>query len=301
MRAIVFGGSGFVGSHVADALSEAGHEVTIFDVRPARWRQPGQDFIAGDITDADAVSSAVAQQDVVYHFAGLADIAEARDRPRETAVVNVAGTVNILEAARTAEIRRFVFASSIYVGGESGSFYRVSKQACELYIEEYQREHDLDYTVLRYGTLFGPRADDANAMHRYLRQALEERRIVAYGTGDELREYIHVSDAARLSVDVLAEEFANQQVVLSGHHPLHFRELLTLIKEIVGTDVEIELRAPDDAAEPTQFYSGHYTVTPYAFRPKLGRKLVSSYYIDLGQGLLDCLQEISDSAGKPQS
>jgi UDP-glucose 4-epimerase len=301
MKAIVFGGSGFVGSHVADALSAAGHEVTIFDLRPAQWQRAEQHFVAGDIGDVDAVSSAVAGQDLVYHFAGLADIAECRRRPRDTALVNVAGTVNILEAARAAEIRRFVFASSIYVGGESGSFYRVSKQACELYVEEYQRAHGLDYTILRYGTLFGPRADDTNSVHRYLRQAFEERRIVGYGTGDELREYIHVADAARLSVDVLADEFANEQVVLTGQHPLHFGEFLTLIKEIVGPDVEVELRAPDEALEPALIYTGHYSVTPYTFRPRLARKLVSSYYIDLGQGLLDCLQEIHYGAPKPVS
>lgn len=300
MRAIVFGGSGFLGSHVADALADAGHDVTIFDLQSSPWRRVEQEFFQGDITDAGTVATAVEGHDVVFHFAGLADIAECRARPRDSAVVNVVGTVNILEAARAASVRRFVFASSVYVAGDAGSFYRVSKQACELYIEEYQREHGLDYTILRYGTLFGRRADDTNSVHRYLRQAFEDRRIVAYGTGDELREYIHVADAARLTVDVLADEFANEQVVLTGHHPLHFGEFLTLIKEIVGGDVEIDVRPPGDGPE-TALYTGHYSITPYRFQPKLGRKLVSSYYIDLGQGLLDCLQEIHERDPKPVS
>jgi UDP-glucose 4-epimerase len=192
-----------------------------------------------------------------------------------------------------------VFASSIYVAGDSGSFYRASKQACELYIEEYRRAYGLDYTILRFGTLFGRRADDTNSVHRYLRQALEQRRIVAYGTGDELREYIHVGDAARLSVDILDAQYANESLVLTGHHPLRFRELLTLIAEIVGDDVAVELHAPGEGDEAESARRGHYAITPYAFRPKIARKLVTTSYVDLGQGLVDVLHELHERQPEP--
>jgi UDP-glucose 4-epimerase len=292
LRALVVGGSGFVGSHVADALTEAGHETTILDRVDSPWRQAEQEFVTADLADADAVAAAVAGHDVVYNFAGIADIDAARSMPVETARVNVLGNVHVLEACARAGVRRYVFASSIYVASEAGSFYRVSKQACELYIEEYGRERGLEYTILRYGTLYGRRASDDNSVHRYLRQALEERRIHATGTGDELREYIHVEDAARLSVQILAPEFADEQVVLTGHHPMRYADVLALIREIVGDDVRIELRPPA-AGE-----SAHYSITPYTFRPKRARKLVSSWYVDMGQGLVDCLEEIAAVAGR---
>lgn len=300
MRAVVFGGSGFVGSHVADALSDAGHEVTVADVQPSPWLREGQRFEECDMTDFEAVRDCVVGHEVVYHFAGLADIADARDRARETALVNVAGTVNLLEAAREANARRFVFASTIYVVGEAGSFYRVSKQAAELYVEEYAREYGLAYTILRFGTLYGRRASDSNSIHRYLRQALAEKRIVAYGTGEELREYIHVADAARLSVEILADEYANRHLILTGHHPLRFRELLTLIREIVGDDVELEVHAEADE-HLSRVYTGHYAVTPYSFRPTLTRKLVSTSYVDMGEGLIDVLREIHEESAEPQT
>ncbi|HEX5781272.1 MAG TPA: NAD(P)-dependent oxidoreductase [Solirubrobacteraceae bacterium] len=292
MRALVVGGAGFVGSHVADALTEAGHETTILDRVDSPWRQAEQEFVAGDLTDADAVAAAVAGHDVVYNFAGIADIDAARSLPVETARVNVLGNVHVLEACARAGVQRYVFASSIYVASEAGSFYRVSKQACELYVEEYQRERGLEYTILRYGTLYGRRATEDNSVHRYLRQALQERRIEASGTGDELREYIHVEDAARLSVQILDPEFANQQVVLTGHHPMRYADVLALIREIVGDDVEIDLHPPAPGE------SAHYSITPYAFRPKRARKLVSSWYVDMGQGLVDCLEEIAAVAGR---
>jgi len=296
VRTVVFGGSGFVGSHVADALAAAGHEVTVADFAPSPHLRPGQRFLECDVTDFAAARAAVEGQDAIYHFAGLADIGDTRDRARETALVNVGGTVNLLEASRLAGVRRFVFASTIYVVGDSGSFYRVSKQSAELYVEEFEREYGLPYTILRFGTLYGRRANDKNSIHRYLRQALTERRITAHGTGDELREYIHVEDAARLCAEILEEEYANERLILTGHHPLRFRELLTLIREIVGDDVELDVQAEPDE-ELARVHSGHYAVTPYTFRPPLTRKLVSTTYVDIGEGLLDVLREIHQETG----
>lgn len=297
MRALVAGGAGFVGSHVADALSDAGHEVTVLDQGPAPWLREGQRLVEADIRDLDAVSAACEGQEAVYNFAGLADIDEARRRPLDTAAVNVVGNVTLLEAARRAGAGRYLFASTIYVSSEAGSFYRVSKQACELYVEEYGREHGLPYTILRYGTLYGRRCGESNSVRRYLRQALEQRRIEATGTGQELREYVHVADAARLSVEVLGDEFENEQVVLTGDHPMRFGDLLALIREIVGEDVEIDLREPDPAAES----SPHYSITPYTFRPKVARKLSSRLTHDLGQGLVDCLHELSEAGSEREA
>jgi UDP-glucose 4-epimerase len=291
MKIIVFGGSGFVGSHVTDALTAAGHAVTIFDIKPSRYRQPGQNFIKGDIMDAVAVKKAVESHEVLYNFAGLADIDDACARPVDTVRLNVEGCVNQLEAAREAGIRRFVFASSIYVYSESGGFYRCSKQACELYIEEYQRRFGLDYTILRFGTIYGRRADERNTVYRCLRQALKERRIVVTGLPEAIREYIHVEDAARASEQILGNEFRNQNVILTGQHTMRFRDLLQMIREIVGADVKIEINPPGKIHDAV----GHYSFTPYTFHPKIAKKLVNNYYLDMGQGLLDCLEEIDQS------
>ncbi len=290
MKIIVFGGSGFVGSHLADALTNAGHVVTIFDIKPSPYLQASQKFIQGDILDMEAIQRAVQGQDVIYNFAGLADLDDALARPIDTVRLNVLGCVNLLEAARHANIKRFVFASTIYVYSEAGGFYRVSKQACESYIEEYQRRFGVNYTILRYGTLYGRRADSRNSVYRYLKQALTERKISVRATGDEMREYIHVEDASRASVQILADEFENQNVILTGHHPMRFRDLMQMIREIVGADVQIDLQPPLDSGA-----TGHYRLTPYTFHPKIGKKLVNNYYVDMGQGLLDCLDEIYQS------
>lgn len=291
MKALVIGGSGFIGSHVADALSEAGHEVTVFDIRLSPYLQKDQRFIKGDTLKLDQVAAAVEGQEVVYNFAGIPHLDVGLGKPIETVEQNILGTVVTLETARHAGIRRYIYASSIYVYSEGGSFYRCSKQAAELYIEEYQRLYGLDYTILRYGTLYGTRADGHNSIRRYLQQALFQRRIVTEGTGDEVREYIHVKDASKLNVQILSPDFRNEHVIITGHHPMRYKDLLDMVREIVGSDVEIEYRplALDDHRKGP---SGHYAITPYSFKPKIAKKLVSNPYLDMGQGLLDCLEEI---------
>ena len=293
MKVLVIGGSGFIGSHIMDALSDEGHEVTNFDLQPSRYLRNDQQYIQGDILNRDQLAVAIAGKDVVYNFAGIPHLDVGLNNPVATVEQNILGTVISLDASREVGVKRYVYASSVYVYSERGSFYRCSKQAAELYVEEYQRLHGMEYTILRYGTVFGPRSDDHNSVRCYLQQAMQERRIVINGTGEEIREYIHVKDASRLSVEILASEYKNEYVVLSGQHPMRFMDLLKMIQEIVGLDVEIDLK-PIDPNDHKRGLSGHYSITPYSFRPKIAKKLVANPYMEMGQGLLDCLHEICE-------
>lgn len=289
--ACVIGGSGFLGSHVADQLSEAGYAVRIFDRIESRWRRRGQQMIVGDILDPEPLNAAVRGAHVVYNFAALADLNEARDRPRQTVEVNILGTVNVLEACRAAGVRRFLYASTVYVYSREGGFYRCSKQAAEHYVEEYQRAYGLDFTILRYGSLYGPRCDASNGLYQIVRGALREGRISYYGNPESTREYIHVEDAARASVDVLREEFRNESVVLTGHEAMRVLDLLKMLAEIMGIPDAVDFRD-----EP---YAGHYVRTPYAYLPKLGRKYTPTLHVDLGQGLLQLIATVQADAGRP--
>jgi UDP-glucose 4-epimerase len=287
MKAVVFGGAGFVGSHVTDALIEGGHDVTIFDRSKPSEMHDNARYVIGNTLDSDAVDSAIQNQDIVYNFAGQPDIETGIEDPIPTLQTNILGCANQLESARKAGVKRFVFASTVYVYSDAGGIYRVSKQSCELMIEEYQRLYGLDYTIVRYGSLYGRRADKRNSVRRYLTQALTERKLTTTSGKDDQREYIHVSDAARSSVEILAEEFCNQHVMLTGYQTIKVHDFLEMIREIIGPDVQVEYEPTTDGD-----VLGHYARTPYSFRPKIGKKLVNHHYSDLGQGLLDCLDEI---------
>ena len=285
-KAIVFGGSGFLGSHVADVLSENGYDVTIFDQKPSNYLRSDQFMVVGNILDIDQVRQAMKGQDIVYHFAGLADLDRAASRPLESVNQNIVGTVHLLDAAVEFKVERFIFASTIYVYSRLGGFYRCSKQATELFVEEYNNCYGLDFTILRYGSLYGTRANKENGIRCFLYQGLTANKIIYPGTGDEVREYINVKDAARLSVDTLVSEYKNKHIVITGHNPMKSREMLKMIQEMIGQKISLEFSE--------SFSDFHYTLTPYSFTPKIGSKLSSNLFTEMGQGLLECLQEISN-------
>src|SRR3989338_549706 len=287
-KALVFGGSGFLWSYVADELSLKEYEVTIFDRRESIYLKKNQKFILGDVLDFNLVNKSLKGFDVVYNFAGLADINVAMVKPLEAIKLNILGNTHVLEACKNNSIKRFIYASSAYAFSSKGSFYGVSKHACERITEEYANQFELKYTIVRYGSVYGERADDQNRIYRLVRQALTEGKITFKGNGDEEREYIHARDAAALSVEILADQYINQHIMLTGFERFKYKELLNMIKEMLNDSVKIEFLNED--------YKGHYVITPYSFIPTTSRKMVNNPYIDMGQGLLEIVKKIHEES-----
>jgi len=294
MKILVLGGSGFLGSHVCDQLSIAGHRVKVFDQIESPWLRPDQEMIVGDLLDERTLAKAVSGYDVVYNFAAIADMEEALEKPIETAKVNVLGNVMLLEACRKAKVERYIYASTLYVFSRNGGFYRCSKQSAEHYVEEYQSAYGLDFTILRYGSLYGPRSDDRNGLWRIVKNALDTGTVSYEGSSESMREYIHVEDAARASITALGDEFLNEHVVLTGQEPMRVLDLLKMLAEMLGL--------PQDAPQFVKTeHSGHYIRTPYAYQPKLGRKYVPPIHVDLGQGLLQLIDEVQKPSKEPEN
>ena len=285
-KAVVVGGSGFIGSHVADHLSDAGYQVTIYDLAPSPWLQKDQQMAIGNVLDAEKLNATITGSEVVYNFAALADLNQALEQPLKTVNINILGNLNVMEACHAHGVKRFIYASTVYVHSREGGFYRCSKQASEAYVEEYQKIYGLDYTILRYGSLYGPRADETNGLYRIVKSALDHGTVSYEGDVDAMREYIHVEDAARASIDALNIEFINESVVLTGQEPMRVIDMLKMLAEILGLSADSVEFIEDK-------YAGHYVRTPYAYQPKLGRKYIPPIHVDLGQGLLQLINELS--------
>lgn len=284
MNILIFGGSGFLGSFVADEFTKQGHHVTIFDKTPSTYLQHSQEMVVGNLLDRQAVHEVVDGQDLVYNFAGFADLNASINNPLPVLELNILGNANVLDACVTHSVSRFVYASTAYVFSSKGSFYGVSKRCSEKIIEEFSRQYDLDYTIIRYGSVYGPRSDSQNRIYKLVKQALVERKITFQGDGEEEREYIHVQDAATLSVQILAEQYRNQHVILTGVERFKYSQLLNMIREMMDDGIDIEYLHSE--------YQGHYTYTPYSFTPEPGKKMICNPFIDFGQGLLQTISEI---------
>ena len=284
-KAVVFGGSGFIGSHVADLLSMDGYSVTIFDEVRSPWLRSDQNFITGDITKKVDVDLVIEGASVVYNFAALADLNAALKRPLDTININILGNAMILESCVKYKVERFVYASTVYVNSRDGGFYRCSKQASENYIDEYHKTYGLNYSIVRYGSLYGPRAGESNGLYRIVKSAIETGKVKYQGHPKSMREYIHVQDAARASVALLEKEFIGKTIVLTGQEPMLVSNVLEMIAEILGYQ--------EGAIEfVTDSYDGHYIKTSYAYEPRLGMKYIPPLHVDLGQGILQLIKEI---------
>jgi UDP-glucose 4-epimerase len=300
MKALVTGGSGFLGRHIVNELVKENIETVVYDQVPFDIKQcPAKahslvKVFRGDVLDFSQLEKAMDGCDIVFHTAAIAEIDEARKNPVRTMEVNVLGTVNCLEMARQNGINRFLYASSVYVSGNRGSFYRVSKQTGESLCKTYSDDYGLAYTILRYGSLYGRDPNHWNFIYGVCRDLLTKGEFFFTSSPDAIREYIHISDAARETVRISREqEFINKSVLITGHQRLKMKEFFDMIEEILGKEITIHY-APSDQQR-------HYIRTPYSFDTDVPIRINLSTYVDISEGILDCLKEIQKELNSDES
>jgi UDP-glucose 4-epimerase len=228
MRVLVTGGAGFIGSHLVDMLLGFGYDVVVLDDystgsrvnltgmmvdRPGRqmWRLDGSVARPVDVERAMALGP-----DVVFHLAAQVDVRRSAEAPRDDAMVNVMGTITMLQAAETAGVRRFVFVSSAAIFGDQNvedanyrgrvhelqpspiSPYGAAKAAAELYVELYDRRGGMSCSTVVLSNVYGPRQrPGTGAVNIFARALLAGEPVTLYGDGGNVRDYVWVGDAVR--------------------------------------------------------------------------------------------------------
>ncbi len=221
-RALVTGGAGFIGSHVADLYLERGYAVTVIDNLSSGNREnlpAGVEFVEGDITTPDAAALVrEGRFDAISHLAAQIDVRKSVADPAYDAMVNVGGTLNLLEALRqSGRPARFVFSST--GGAIYGDFvtppnveeypkdpespYGIAKLSAEYYMAYYARVHGLDTVALRYANVYGPRQNphgEAGVVAIFCDRILNGQALTVYGEGKLTRDYVYVGDVARANL-----------------------------------------------------------------------------------------------------
>jgi UDP-glucose 4-epimerase len=234
MRILVTGGAGFIGSHVADRMVALGHSVGVLDDLSTGFREfvpPAARFFHVDLADAAAIDRCLAefQPEVVIHHAAQIDVRKSVEDPRRDAAINILGSLALLESAVRHGVRKVIYASTggaLYGEGRSlpatedhpvnpEAPYGASKHTVEHYLYIWKLLHKLDYTVLRYPNVYGPRQNphgEAGVNAIFIGLMLEGRRPKIFGTGDQVRDYLHVDDvvwANELALDRGSGEIVN--------------------------------------------------------------------------------------------
>jgi UDP-glucose 4-epimerase len=232
MRYLVTGGAGFIGSNLVDCLIDQGHEVSVIDNESSEahesfyWNSKANNH-KYDICNYNAIRHIFTDVDVVFHMAAESRIQASIYNPLHTMMVNTIGTCNILQIAREAGIKRVVLSSTSAIYGANTppldeemtrdclNPYSTSKSASEDLCRMYTHLYDIETVVLRYFNVYGPRqpirGQYAPVVGIFLRQKSEGRPMTIVGTGEQRRDFVHVSDVVR--ANLLAADLQNKDIV----------------------------------------------------------------------------------------
>jgi UDP-glucose 4-epimerase len=257
--ALVTGGAGFIGGHLVARLVEEGWRVRVLDDfssgREENLANAAEraELIRGDICDADTVRRAVTGVEVVFHQAAIPSVPRSVAEPLRTNQVNVGGTLELLEAARSAGVRRLVFAASSSAYGDTPELpkvesmpatprspYALQKYTGEQYCRLYREQYGLETVALRYFNVYGPRQDPASeyaaVVPRFVTACLEGRPVTVFGDGEQTRDFTFVGDVATANLLAADSAAAPGQVVnVAGGTRISLNRLLSEIRDITGS------------------------------------------------------------------
>jgi UDP-glucose 4-epimerase len=259
---LVTGGAGFIGSHIVATLVERGDNVRVLDnlstgnIDNLPDASAGVTFLEGDLTDRGAVDEAVADIDVIFHEAALASVPLSVERPLDTHAHCVTGTVNLLDAARTAGVRRLVYAGSSSAYGDQPnsakretdlpvpiSPYGAAKLAAELYVRAFASTYDLETVVVRYFNVFGPRQDPNSAYSAviplFVMAMLSGQRPTVYGDGLQSRDFTYVQNVVHgnlLAAD--AAGVSGKVFNVANGRTTSLLDLLATLNRLLDTDIQ---------------------------------------------------------------
>jgi len=254
MHCAVTGGSGFIGSHVVDVLKKTGHEVLVIDHRIRPHRQDVE-FADVDVTNYSAVLEATKGYDYIFHLAAVSNVNIAFEQPVYTVELNILGTANVLEAARQNEVKRVIFASTVWVYSGSkgrdvdedspfympgaGHIYTSSKIASEFLCQDYFELYKQPFTILRYGIPYGPRMREELLIPIFLKKAFTGEPLTIAGDGSQFRNFIYVEDLAQAHILAMREKAENEIYNLEGMRKITVKEVAETIQKLVGGNVKI--------------------------------------------------------------
>ena len=234
---LVTGGSGFIGSYVVDHLIKKKYRVTVIDL--LKPKRKDVKFIKSSILNKKLIRSALKKNKLIFHLAAVSDVNKVKDIPTETIATNILGTTLLLDEARKANIKRFIFASTYYSYGSAGNLYTTSKTASESIIKNYSLIYGLKYTILRYPTAYGPRNRQVDAISIFVNRALKNSNLIIHGNGNQERNYLYVEDLGEGSVAAINKKLINKTAILISSKDIKIINLAKKIIKLTGSKSKI--------------------------------------------------------------
>ena len=265
--ALVTGGAGFIGSHIAAALMADGARVRVLDDLSTGHRENMEeiggdlDFIQGSVADEQLLNKVLEDVEVVFHEAAIPSVPRSVEAPRQTHIASVDGTFSLLVAARDQKVRRVVYAASSSAYGDQPTLpkaeqmlpdplspYAVAKLVGEYYCQVFTRVYGLETVSLRYFNVFGPRQDPGSqysgVVSRFISALLSNERPIIYGDGEQSRDFTYIDNVVSANLKAASAKDASGKVInVANGERITLNQLLAELKELTGKqDVTAEYR-----------------------------------------------------------
>jgi nucleoside-diphosphate-sugar epimerase len=268
LRYLVTGGAGFIGSHIVDQLVRRRHDVVVLDDLSAGKEENLQgvlakiDFRVESISNLPALQAACQRADCVLHLAAQTSVPRSIEKPLQTNVVNIDGTLNVLVAARDAKVRRFIYAASSAAYGESPTLpkietmpaapispYGVSKYVGELYAQCFGRAYGLENVSVRFFNVFGPRQDPSSqysgVLSRFMLAVIRGEQPVVFGDGNQSRDFTYIDNIVSEVLSACEAQNASGMVFNGGTGArVTLNEVLKLLEKISGQKIRPKYEPP---------------------------------------------------------
>ena len=257
-KVVVTGGAGFIGSHIAAALSASGARVIVLDDLSTGHRENLEemggdiDFVQGSVADQDLLLKVFEDVELVYHEAAIPSVPRSVEAPRETHIASVDGTFSLLLAARDRKVRRVVYAASSSAYGDQPTLpkseqmapdplspYAVAKLVGEYYCKVFTSVYGLETVALRYFNVFGPRQDPGSqysgVVSRFVSALFGNERPVIYGDGEQSRDFTYIDNVVAANLSAAEAKGASGKVInVANGERVTLNELLTVLKDLTG-------------------------------------------------------------------
>ena len=280
---LVTGASGFLGSHIAEFLIERKKKVILFDIKRSKFFKKNF-FVVGNLNNLQKLNKYTKNVNTIFHFAATADLKEANDNPFITIENNVNGTLKLLQSAIKNKVKKIIFASSVYAISEQGGIYSTSKLTSEMLIEKICKKYKIKFVILRFGTVYGERANKFNTVNNYIKLAKTKKKISRESKGREVRSYIHVKDVVKLVFETTKKRYENNYYNILGNKKYFVKDLFKIIKENVP-DLKIKFSKVDKRKY-------NYKVNPFTYKLREGLTIRLRKYISLEKGIKNLITKI---------
>ena len=290
MKVIISGGSGYFGLEIIKTFLNKNIQILNIDIQNSNLSHKNLIEINKDITEINLNDLFNFDASTFIHLAGFADLNYAYSKPHETLKDNVEMSIKMIELCYKLNIKNFIFSSSMYANGKHGGFYGVSKKCAELYLNEFASQKEIDLSIIRVGSLYGGNSKESNGLHSIIKKVLKGEKIEYNGNENNLRNYIHVNDAANSVFEIL-KGLKSGSYNLVGRDQYKIKDVFLIISEILGVNIEINYKNVKN--------NKHYNYSPYSINT-FDRTLEVKNQIDFGSGIKELHSHIINSKNKIQ-